>query len=60
MIGLVATAPTLGLSTVTVTLAVAIQLLASVIVTVYVVVAPGVAVGLDTVLELKPALGVQL
>jgi len=60
MIGLVATALTVGLSTVTVTLAVAIQLLASVMVTVYVVVAAGVAVGFDTVLELKPDDGLQL
>ena len=47
-------------SIVTVTLAVALQLLPSVIVTVYVVVEAGVAVGLCTVPELRLAEGLQL
>ena len=59
MVGLVATALTLGLSTVTVTVLVALQPFASVVLMVYAWVDPGVAVGLDTVLELSPALGVH-
>ena len=59
IVGLVATALTLGLSTVTVTVLVAVQPLASVVVIVYACVEPGVAVGFDTVLELSPADGVQ-
>ena len=59
MVGLVATALTLGLSTVTVTVFVAVQPFASVLVMVYAWLAPGVAVGLATVLELSPALGVH-
>ena len=60
IVGLVAAAPAVNWSTVTVAVAVALQLLASVIVTVYVVVEPGVAVGLCTVPELRLADGLQL
>ena len=59
IVGLVATALTLGLSTVTVTVFVAVQPFASVVLMVYAWVDPGVAVGFDTVLELSPALGVH-
>ena len=60
IVGLVAAALAVNWSTVTVVVAVALQLLASVIVTVYVVVVPGVAVGLCTVPELRLADGLQL
>ena len=60
IVGLVAAALAVNWSTVTVVVAVALQLLASVIVTVYVVVEPGVAVGLCTMLELRLAEGLQL
>ena len=60
IVGLVATALTLGLSTVTVTVLVAVQPFASVVLMVYAWVAPGVAVGLATVLELNPIDGVQV
>ena len=59
MVGLVATALTLGLSTVTVTVLVAVQPLASVVTMVYACVEPGVAVGFDTAVELSPADGLQ-
>ena len=60
IVGLVADALAVNWSTVTVVVAVALQLLASVIVTVYVVVEAGVAVGLCTVEELMLADGLQL
>jgi hypothetical protein len=50
----------LVLSTVTVTLDVAVQPFAAVPVTVYVVVVVGVAVGLATVEELKPVIGLHI
>jgi hypothetical protein len=59
IVGLAATALTVGLSTVTVTVLVAVHPLASVVVMVYVCVLAGVAVGFDTAVELKPVFGLQ-
>ena len=59
IVGLVATALTVGLSTVTVTVLVAVQPLASVVTIVYACVEAGVAVGFDMAVELSPADGLQ-
>ncbi len=59
MVGCAATALTLGFSKVTVTVLLAVHPLASVVVTVYVVVEVGLAVGLCTMLELRLAEGLH-